>query len=86
MNDVHTIRNEEAMALLRSLDSGDPITKSLVNNAMFHLMRRFNTRKELPAADFDLMYFLEVMQEMFTEHDVLRRILSGERVGAVFAE
>jgi len=55
MNDVHTIRNEEAMALLRSLDSGNPITKSLVNNAMFHLMRRFNTRKELPAADFDLM-------------------------------
>ena len=86
MSNVQTIRNEEAMALLRSLDAGDPITKSLVNNAMFHFMRRFHTRKELPAADFDLMYFLELMKEMFSEHDVLKRMLAGERVGAFFDE
>lgn len=84
MGDAKMVRHDEAMALLRSLDGGDAITKSLVNNAMFHLLRRVNTRRELPVSDFDLMYFVELMREMFSEHDVLKRMLDGERVGAFF--
>lgn len=86
MSDAGTIRNDEAMTFLRSLDHGNPITKRLVNNAMFHVMRRLHTRKEVPASDLDLLYFLELMEEMFSEHDVLKRMLSGEQVGAFFDE
>jgi hypothetical protein len=84
MGDVEMVRHDEAMALLRSLEDGDAITKILVNNAMFHLLRRVNTRRELPVRDFDVMYFVELMREMFSEHDVLKRMLDGERVGAFF--
>ena len=82
MDKIKTIRNEEAMAFLRSLSPEDAITKSLVNNAMFHFTRRFHSLNQRPAADFDLMYFLEIMRDIFSQHDVLRRILAGESVGA----
>lgn len=84
MEKTKTIRNEEAMAFLRSLSSEDPITRSLVNNAMFHFTRRFHSLNERPAADFDLLYFLEIMRDVFSQHEVLRRMLEGERVGAFF--
>ena len=37
-----------------------------------------------PVVDFDLLYFVEIMRDIFSEHDVLRRMLAGERVGAFF--
>jgi hypothetical protein len=82
VSDVEIVRNDEAMALLRSID--DPITERLVNNALYHFLRRVHERKELPAADFDLLYFLELMRDVFSEHDVLKGMLAGENVGAFF--
>ena len=80
------IRTDEAMDFLRSLEGRDQVTKSLVNNAMFHLMRRYHERKDIPSSDLDLMYFLELMHEIFSEHEVLKRMLDGEKVGAFFDE
>lgn len=75
------IRSEEAGQFIESLD--DPVTKILVNNAHYHLYKRL-AEKRLPAGDFDMRFYVEVMAEMFSEHDVLKRMLAGENVGAFF--
>lgn len=83
MNNRGFIRSEEAGQFIESLT--DPVTKILVNNAHYHLYRRL-AEKRLPAGEFDMQFYVEVMAEMFSEHDVLKRMLAGERVGAFFDE
>lgn len=75
------IRSEEAGEFIESLT--DPVTKILVNNAHYHLYKRL-AEKRLPEGDFDMRFYVEVMAEMFSEHDVLKRMLAGENVGAFF--
>jgi len=75
------IRSAEAGQFIAGIS--DPITKALVNTAHFHLFRRL-AEKRFPEGNFDMRFFVEVMAEMFSEHDVLRRMLDGERVGASF--
>lgn len=80
-NNACFIRSEEAGQFIEALT--DPVTKILVNNAHYHLYRRL-AEKRLPAGEFDMRFYVEVMAEMFSDHGVLRRMLSGERVGAFF--
>lgn len=77
------INSEEAGQFVESLT--DPVTKILVNNAQYHLYKRL-AEKRLPAGEFDMCFYVEVMAEMLGEHDVLKRMLAGERVGAFFDE
>ena len=75
------IRSAEAGQFISEIT--DPVTKALVSNAHFHLFRRL-TEKRFPKGSFDMRFFVEVMAEMFSNHDVVRRLLEGERVGAFF--
>lgn len=84
MNGGRVVRGDEGMALLRSIDTGDRITRELVQNAMFHFLRRSETMQDRPVTDFDLLYFLELMRDVFSDHDYLRKVLAGERPGACF--
>jgi hypothetical protein len=76
------LRDGEARALIASVE--DPITRHLLTNAMFHFFRRYNEQQQRPASDFDMLYFASLLRDVFSEHDVLRRILAGENVGAFF--
>lgn len=62
------IKSEEARQFIESLT--DPMTKILVNNARYHPYRRL-AEKHLPTGEFDMRCSVEVMAEMFNEHDVL---------------
>jgi hypothetical protein len=75
------IRSAEAAQFIAGISN--PITKALVNNAHFHLFRRL-AEERFPVGSFDMRFFVEVLAEMFSEHDALRMILDGERVGAFF--
>ncbi len=76
------LRDGEARTLIASVE--DPITRHLLTNAMFHFFRRYNEQQQRPVSDFDMLYFASLLRDIFSEHDVLRRILAGERVGAFF--
>jgi hypothetical protein len=76
------MRDDEAKALIATVD--DPITGRLLSNAMFHFFRRYYEQQDRPVSDFDMLYFATLMRDIFSEHEVLRRILAGERVGAFF--
>jgi hypothetical protein len=82
MTTSEVLHDAEARALIASIE--DPITRHLLTNAMFHFFRRYNERLQRPASDFDMLYFASILLDIFSEHDVLRRILDGERVGAFF--
>jgi hypothetical protein len=64
----------------------NPVTKALLNNANYWLFRKFFTENNRPVADLDYRYVLELLHDIFKEHDVLARLLTGERVGAFFSE
>lgn len=78
------LRDDEAKSLIESVD--DPITKRLLSNAMFHFFKRYSEQGEKPLGDFDMLYFASLLNEIFSEHEVLQRILAGENVGAFFNE
>jgi hypothetical protein len=78
------VRHQEALELLNSIE--DPVTRRLAHNAHFFLLRRFARGQDLPAGDFDVRFFVEVVREFCQEHDVLKRILAGERVGGWWEE
>jgi hypothetical protein len=78
------LRDYEAKQLIASVE--DPITQHLLTNAMFHFFKRYYDEKERPVSDIDMLYFASLLKDIFSEHDVLRRILSGERIGSFFDE
>lgn len=78
------LRDEEARSLVASIEN--PITQHLVTNAMFHFFKRYNEEQQRPASDFDMLYFVLILRDAFAEHDALRRILDGEKVGAFFSD
>lgn len=82
--DVELLRSDEAAELLE--EEGDPVTKALLSNANYWLVRRFFAEKNRPVADLDYRYLLELFRDIFSEHEILRRLLNGERVGAFFDE
>lgn len=65
----------------------DPVTKSLVNMAFVHLVKKVHIEQShLPARDLDMLYLVTALAEFFSEHDVLSRTLEGEKVGAWFED
>jgi hypothetical protein len=55
----------------------DPITANLMHRAAHVLLLRMMRREKAPAADFDLEFFIEVIQEFVRDHDALRKSLDG---------
>jgi hypothetical protein len=80
--DVELLRSDEANKVLEN--EQDPITKALLSNANYWLVRKFFAEKKRPVADFDYQFYLELLRDIFSEHEVLERLLKGERVGAFF--
>jgi|SRR5215212_7416777 len=82
--DVELLRSEEATELLER--ETDPVTKALLTNANYWLVRKFFAERNRPVADLDYKYLLELLRDIFSEHEVIGRLLAGERVGAFFEE
>jgi hypothetical protein len=63
----------------------DPVTRSLVNMAFVHLVKKVHLEKQtLPRSDLDMLFLVTALKDYFAEHDVLARTLEGEKVGAWF--
>jgi hypothetical protein len=63
----------------------DPVTKTLVNMAFVHLVKKVHLEKrEIPKSDLDMLFLVKVLKEFFAEHGVIARTLDGEKVGAWF--
>jgi hypothetical protein len=63
----------------------DPVTKSLVNMAFVHLVKKVHLEKQdLPRSDLDMLFLVTSLNDFFAEHDVIARTLQGEKVGAWF--
>lgn len=78
------LRAQEAVDLIAS--ERDPITRALLANANFWFLKRYFEQGNQPAGDLDYAYVIELLRDIFREHDVLRRLLAGERVGEFFEE
>ena len=65
----------------------DPVTRSLVNMAFVHLVKRVHLeRRDRPTADLDMLFVVTALNDFFAEHDVIARTLEGEEVGAWFED
>ena len=82
MTNIQFLHQTEANAVIESVD--DAITKHLLTNVMFHFFKVHSNGELRPTTDFDMLYFVSLLRRVFEEHDVLKRILAGERVGAFF--
>jgi hypothetical protein len=58
----------------------DPITQNLMALAAQTVLARAVTQKSQPIADFDLLYFMELIQQFASKHQILKRMLNGEDV------
>jgi len=70
------LRQDEMVELINS--EKNPITHQLMaeaSNALFSVLMR---RESQPIADFDLLYFMEVIKEFCSHHKVLGLILEGK--------
>jgi len=65
----------------------DPITRTFVNMAFWHLVKKVHIEKrDLPQTDVDMLFLVTALADFFSEHDVLARTLAGEKVGAWFED
>jgi|ERR1041385_744637 anti-anti-sigma regulatory factor len=78
------LRSQEAMDLIAS--EKDPITRALLANANFWFFKRYFEQGSQPAGDLDYAFVIELLRDIFREHDVLRRLLAGEKVGEFFED
>lgn len=61
----------------------DQVTRSLVNMAFVHFVKKVHLEKRaFPESDLDMLYLVTALQEFFSEHEVLARTLDGEKVGS----
>lgn len=86
MNPTGTlIHCDEAQRLIEQIE--DPATRSLVNMAFVHLVKTVHLEKtDRPASDLDMRFLVAALRGFFAEHEVIARVLDGERVGAWFGE
>lgn len=74
---------DEAIRFIEGIE--DPVTKSLVNMAFVHLVKKVHLEKhDLPRCDLDMLFLVTSLKDFFAEHDVLAQTLQGEKVGAWF--
>jgi hypothetical protein len=69
------VRQLEMQELIDS--EKDPITAHLMTMANEVVFARVLRGESRPIADFDLRYFMEIMQEFASNHETLRKILAG---------
>lgn len=74
----HFLRQEDALALLRSVE--DRRTQDLATAALTALWQESQGGTR-PAADFDLVFFIEVLVAFCSKHDLIARILDGSYEG-----
>ena len=84
MSEHGTLRyTDEAIRFIDQIT--DPVTKSLVNMAFVHLVKKIHLEKrDFPKSDLDMLYLVTALKDFFSEHDVIARTLEGEKVGAWF--
>ena len=82
MNEQGTLRYcDEAMQFIERI--ANPATRSLVNMAFVHLVKRVHLQKcDSPRSDVDMLFLVTSLAEYFSEHDVIARTLEGELVGS----
>jgi hypothetical protein len=85
MSDHGTLlHGDEAARFIEQIQ--DPVTRSLVNMAFIHLVKRVHVQKDYPSSDLDMLYLVKALKDYFAEHDVIARTLEGEKVGAWFED
>jgi hypothetical protein len=76
---------DEALRYIEQIT--DPVTRSLVNMAFVHLVRKvYLAKQDLPQSDLDMLFLATALKDFFSEHEVIARTLDGEKVGAWFEE
>ena len=76
---------EEATRFIEKIP--DPVTRSLVNMAFVRFVKKAHIEKQdLPRCDLDMLYLVTVLNDYFSEHEVIARTLEGEKVGAWFED
>jgi hypothetical protein len=69
------VNYDEAMARVREI--GDASLEQFVMRALTLVVKRFAAGR-LPDGKLDMLYFVEVMIELFEQKDDLVRVLNGE--------
>ena len=69
------LRENELKELLAS--ESDPVTSQLMTMANHILTLRVIRKEKGPVSDFDLRYFMEIIQDFAREHEALKKILDG---------
>ena len=84
MTEKGTLRHcDEALRFIEQIS--DPVTRTFVNMAFVHLVKKVQLEKQiLPRTDVDMLFLVSALNDFFSEHDVLARTLAGEKVGAWF--
>ena len=67
------------------LSISDDITRNFINMIYTTAIRRCRFDKDdIPDGDFDMAFFVRVLEDFFSDKDAVKRTLNGERVGAMF--
>jgi hypothetical protein len=78
------LREEEMRQIVSSQQ--DPITAQLMGLAYHTLLVRMLRQESLPVADFDLRFFMEVIQEFCSDQETLKKVLAGEKLPAWYSD
>jgi hypothetical protein len=74
---------DEAVQFIERIE--DPVTRSLVNMAFVHMVKKVHLEKgDAPRCDLDMLFLVTSLKDFFAEHDVLAQTLQGEKAGAWF--
>jgi hypothetical protein len=73
---VQLLRQEESKLVMDSVD--DLAVSQLMNLAHYQVVKWYVTGEKYIAADFDICFFMEVMKEVFSDKQTIKRILNGE--------
>ena len=55
----------------------DPITADLMSQAAYVLVMTVGCQKTRPIADFDLRFFMEIIRDFVSDHEILKSSLEG---------
>jgi hypothetical protein len=69
------LQEEAGLRFLEAVE--DPVTRELMAVAYDAVKARFAAGRELPASDFDLLFFMQATTRLFSQHHTLRLVLAG---------
>lgn len=78
------LRQAEMNELIKA--QTDPITQELMGMMNHILVVRLLRGEEGPTGDFDLRYFMEIIQDFASEHNTIKKILEGKGHEIVWME